>query len=154
MKLQFGTTQARIVLDQLKRWLPARAGAIDKLVGEARLGIEIELRVIKPAHSDEQRGLYWASLHAFGAWLGYSARETESLLHPLICVETWGQSGTRSFTLRGREYEWPVPAQTSSKDGDGRKRDRETYGALIDTLGRVAAEHGFVIDNRSAECGW
>jgi hypothetical protein len=152
VKLQFGSTQIAPLIAQFKRWLPARAKQLDKLLSDARLGIEIELRVIKPAHSNEQRGLYWSSLHDFGRWLGYSTRETESLLHAAICCEAFGQDGVMEQVICGRTYSWAVPRETSSKTTDGRKRDAETYGELIDTLARVASEHGFVIE-RSDQCG-
>lgn len=146
MKLQFGSTQIAPLIAQFKRWLPARSKQFEKLESDARLGIEVELRVIKPSHSDEQRGLYWRGLHAFGQWLGYSTRETESLLHAAICCEAYGQAGVREQVICGRTYTWAVPRETSSKTADGKKRDAETYALLIDTLTRVAGDHGFVIE--------
>jgi hypothetical protein len=145
VKLQFGTTQAAAVLEQFARWLPARAEQFQRIGKRARLGIEVTIAEIKPAHSRDQQGYYWLSLHQFGKWLGYTAHETETLLHPVICVETWGQSDTREITCRGRTYQWPTPKETSSKDSDGKKRDAETYSELIETLIRFAAEQGFVV---------
>jgi hypothetical protein len=154
VRLQFGTVQGQVVIDQLKRWLPGRAAAIQKIADDARLGVEIELRSIKPAHSDSQRGLYWSALHEFGAWCGYSKREVENQLHDIICTEAFGQAGIRQFEIGGRVIEWPVPAERSSKDMTGRRREREQYGHLIDTLIRVAGEHGFAIsDRRERRCG-
>jgi hypothetical protein len=149
MKLQFGTTQAAAVLEQFERWLPARADALRKIGKKARLGVEVQIAEIKPAHSDSARGLYWASLHQFAQWLGYSTREAEAMLHPLICAEAFGQDGEREITWKGKRYSWPVPRETSSKDSEGRKRDAETYGVLIETLLRFAAEQGYVIQERA-----
>lgn len=145
MKVQFGTALSKVVLAQVAKWLPARALDLERIAKKASLGIEMTIVEIKPAHTDSMRAYYWTSLHAFGTWLGYSARETEAMLHPLMCAECFGQEGAREIRWKGRAWCWPVPKETSSKDADGRKRDRETYSALIETLIRFAAEQGYVV---------
>lgn len=145
MRLQFGTKQAPAILDQLARWLPARAGQLERMAEKCRLGIELTVEPIKPAHSNEMRAYYWMSLHAFGSWLGYSTRETEAMLHQVMCAECFGQDGEREITWRGKAYCWPVPRETSSKDAEGRKRDAETYSMLIETLIRFAGEQGYLV---------
>jgi len=55
-----------------------------------------------------------------------------------------------SIRCRGQEYQWPVPAETSSKDAEGKVRDAETYSILIDTLLRLGAEYGVMLEVKSA----
>ena len=146
MRLQIGTRNLPDVIQQLARWFPARAAQLAKLEAKCVLGLEVTLAPMKRRHSNEQRGAYWASLHESARHLGYTAREAESLLHPVICAEAFGQAASRQIVCRGQTYNWPVPAETSSKDADGRVRDVETYSALIETLIRFAAEYGYVIE--------
>lgn len=146
MKVQLGNVQARAVIEQFARWLPGRADQIRKLGEKCQIGLQIELSPMKRAHSQSQRGAYWASLHEFGRALGYSAHETESLLHPVICTQAFGSAGHKEITCRGQTYSWPVPAETSSKTAEGQVRDVETYGILMEALQQFAAEYGHVIN--------
>ncbi len=146
MKLQLGNKQAAAVLEQFARWLPGRAEQIAKLGAKCQIGLQVELLPMKRKHTDSQRGAYWASLHEFGRELGYSTHETETLLHAVICTEAFGSGGHREITCKGKTYSWPIPAETSSKTADGRARDIETYGALMEALQRFAAEYGHVIN--------
>lgn len=150
MKLLAGNPQARAVLDQLIDWFPGRRGEIEKVAEKAALGVQLDVSPMRRRHSKSQRGAYWATLHELGRELGYSARETEDLLHPVICSETWGVREHRMIRCRGEHYSWPIPAETSSKDADGKVRDVETYNQLIDTLLRFAAEYGVVLEIKSA----
>ena len=145
MKLMVGTRYLDDVLHQLARWFPARAKELDAMREKCVLGLQIDLAPLKRRHSDSQRGAYWAALHEFGKHVGYSARETETLLHEAILAECYGTAGAKEIMVRGKAYHWPVPAERSSKDADGRARDVDTYSALIETLLRVAAEYGYVI---------
>lgn len=149
MKLNAGTNLTVDILDAMCRWFPARRDDFNKLAEKARLGLQVEVTPIRQRHTTSQRGAYWACLNVLGRELGYSARETEDYLHPVICAETWGVKDHRTIQCRGEQYSWPVPAETSSKDADGKVRDALTYGALIDTLLRFGAEYGVVLEIRS-----
>lgn len=149
MKLLAGTRVLPDVIHQLARWFPARAADLDKLESQCALGLQLDLAPLKSKHSDSQRGAYWSALSEFGKHLGYSARETESLLHEVMLCECYGTSGAREIVTGGETYRWPTPAERSSKDAEGRVRDVQTYSDLIETLLRVAAEHGYIIDIRS-----
>lgn len=146
MKLLAGTAQSTLLLDQIGAVFPGRLDEIEQLRKRAALGVEITVAPMRRRHSDSQRGLYWSSLHQFGRHLGYSAPETESLLHPVICAQAFGVRDHKEIVCRGERYSWPVPTETSSKDADGRVRDVETYGHLIEALMQFAAEYGYVIE--------
>lgn len=105
---------------------------------------------MRQRHTDSQRGAYWATLHDLGRELGYSVAEAESLLHPVICAECWGVKDHRSIRCRGEQYEWPVPAETSSKDADGKVRDVDTYNELIETLLRLGSQYGVYLEIKRA----
>jgi hypothetical protein len=145
MKLQIGTRYLDDVFQQLARWFPARSAELAKIREACVLGVQIDVAPLKRKHTSEQQRAYWKFLHEVGRHLGYSARETETLLHDAMLVECFGSAGAKQMRVRGEVYSWPVPAERSSKDADGRARDVETYSALIETLLRVAAEHGYLI---------
>lgn len=146
MRLFIGTRYLDDVFQQLARWFPARSAELAKMRDACVLGLQIDVAPMKRKHTSEQQRAYWASLHEFGRFLGYSARETETLLHEAMLCECFGSAGVKEMRVRGQVHSWPVPAERSSKDADGRPRDVETYSALIETLLRVAAEHGFIIN--------
>lgn len=150
MKVYIGTAHTQPVLDQLSRWFPGRGEEIERLAKRAKLGLELVVTPMRQRHSDSQRGAYWAMLHELGRELGYSVAETESLLHPVICAEAFGMKGHRSIQCRGEQYKWPVPAETSSKDADGKVRDVETYNELIETLLRLGSQYGVYLEIKRA----
>lgn len=145
MKLLLGTRYLDDVFQQLVRWFPARSAELAKMREACVLGLQIDVAPLKRKHTSEQQRTYWKFLHEFGRFLGYSAREVETLLHDALLVECFGSAGVREMRVRGEVHHWPVPAERSSKDAAGRARDVETYSALIETLLRVAAEHGYLI---------
>lgn len=146
MRRNIGSAQVGPVVEFLARALPQDRDELERMAKRARIGLRLELSVLRPRHSDEQRRAYWASLHEFGRHLGYEADESEQFLHPVVCSAAFGVRDERRIVCQGREYTWPVPAETSSKDADGNVRDVETYSRLIDALIRFAAEHGFVVE--------
>lgn len=146
MKLNIGTRQLDDVFDQLVRWFPARMGDLEAIRGKCVLGLALDISPLRSRHTDPQRAAYWSALHRFGDALGYSAAESENLLHNVVLAEAFGTQGIREITTRGKQYAWPIPAERSSKDSEGRVRDRETYSALIETLLRLAAEYGVVLE--------
>lgn len=146
MKLMVGTRILPDVIQQLARWFPARAADLACVEEQSVLGLQMDLAPLKRRHSDSQRGAYWSGLHEFAAHLGYSKREAETLLHEVMLCETYGTKEAREIVASGQTYRWPVPAERSSKDADGRVRDVQTYSELIETLLRVAAEHGYIIN--------
>lgn len=146
MRMMAGTRIVTDVIQQLARWFPALSAELSDIESKAVLGLQIDVSPLKRRHSDSQRGAYWASLHEFAAHLGYSKREAETLLHEIILCETYGTKEAREIVAGGQAYRWPVPAERSSVDADGRPRDVETYSELIETLMRVAAEHGYVLN--------
>lgn len=116
------------------------AKALLELLGfddlESPLGVSIEARGIKPQQTDEQRGYYWLSLKSWGNHLGYSAKESEEILHRHICCVAFGVKETKR--IGGMIIE--IPEMRSSR------LNREEYSVLIETLIREAAEDGFVIE--------
>jgi hypothetical protein len=146
MKLAIGTRQMGAVIDQLARWFPARETQLRRLQEQCHIGLQIELAPMRRRSTDAQRGAYWAGLHELGRHLGYSARESETLLHEVILAECYGVSGSREIRAGGKVYQWPRPAERSSRKPDGGPRDVETYSELIETLLRFAAEYGCVIE--------
>jgi len=150
VKLHIGTAHVQTVLDQLAGWFPGRGEELAKVGEKAKLGLELDVKPMRQRHTQSQRGAYWACLHEFGRALGYTAAETESLLHPVICSEAFGVRDHKTVVCRGESYTWPVPSETSSKTADGRVRDVETYNILIDTLLRFAGEYGVYVEGRRA----
>ena len=134
------------VIDQLARWFPARETQLRKLQEQCYVGLQIELAPMRRKHSGEQRGAYWSAVHQLGRHLGYSARESETLLHDAILAECYGVAGAREITMGGKVYSWPRPAERSSRKPDGGPRDVQTYSELIETVLRLAAEYGCVIE--------
>jgi hypothetical protein len=146
MKFQLGTRHLDDVFAQLIRWMPSRRAELEVIRGKCVLGVSIDITPLRSRHTEPQRAAYWSALHRFGDALGYSAAESEMLLHNVVLAEAFGTRGTREIRTRGKQYAWPVPAERSSKDAEGRARDRETYSALIETLLRLAAEYGVVLE--------
>jgi hypothetical protein len=93
------------------------------------LGVDIKITKAKAAQTDSQRGLYWATLKEWGKTLGYSARESETLLHNAVLCEAYGVKETR--TLYGHVIE--IPRLRSSK------AKRDEYSTLLETLLRLSA---------------
>lgn len=144
--MKFNTLAVREVIDALMPLVPGLQEQFVRLGNRSKHGLTVELKPIRMKHSQQQQGYYWRSLHAFGRHLGYSAHESETLLHPAVCAAAFGLSDHREIHIQGRTYQWPVPRETSSKDADGNVRDMETYSTLIETLIRFAAEHGYVVE--------
>ena len=84
----------------------------------------------KAMHSDEQRGLYWATLHAYGDKCGYSRKESDLMLHNAVLCEAYGIKRYANY----RGMLWPVPRERSAK------QSTEKYSTLIDTLQRMIDE--------------
>lgn len=146
MKVSIGTRNLGDVFEQLIRWIPSRRAELEAIRGKCVLGVSIDIAPLRSRHTEPQRAAYWSALHRFGDALGYSAAESENLLHNVVLSEAFGTQGIREITTRGKQYAWPVPAERSSKDSEGRVRDRETYSQLIETLLRLAAEYGVVLE--------
>lgn len=133
------------VLGVFKKWYPGRVEELERIEKKASV-VVLEISAKKDRHTKEQQGGYWAALHEFGRFLGYSAHEAEEMLHPAVCTAAFGQRGTRFLRSGGVTYSWPVPRATSSKDEDGNPRDVETYSMLIDSLLRLASEYGCYLE--------
>ena len=146
MRLMVGTSQAPDLMGFLVSLMPGKRAELDALGAKAKLGLQLDVTAIRRRHTKPQQAAYWACLHELGRELGYSAAETENYLHPAVCSEAFGMSGHRSIRCRGQEYQWPVPAETSSKDSEGKVRDAETYSILIDTLLRFGSEYGVMLE--------
>ena len=99
------------------------------------LGVEIDLKWVTAKHTDEQRGYYWKYLKEWGAFLGYTARESEELLHNEVLCEAYG---VRDFVTINNAVHG-LPKERSSR------QDRENYSLLIDTMIMLAAQTNFVV---------
>jgi len=113
-----------IPAEQSRSWLENSIGLSDetrKLYGK-RLVVTIKAQ--SPAHTPEQQGLYWSTLHEWGRELGYSVKETETILHNMVLCEAYGVASYVEF----KGARWPVPKERSSG------QDVEHYSLLIQTL--------------------
>lgn len=97
--------------------------------------LEIKVEERRPRHTSEQEGLYRASLHAYGKELGYTARESDHLIHETLLCEAFGVD--KAYVSRGIVRERPLKRSASLSIED--------YSTLIDTLFRHAAENGVVL---------
>jgi len=99
------------------------------------LGFRFLFESVKAHQSDSQRHYYWMCLKLWGDSIGFSARESEEILHRAVLCEAFGVKETRM--VRGSTIE--IPNQRSSR------LSREDYSLLIETMIRMAAENGFVV---------
>jgi len=88
---------------------------------------------IKAKHTRSQQGKYWACLHEYGLWAGYSKGEVETHLHNAILCNAYGHGQPRMIL----GVMTAIPKQRSSS------ADIDEYSELIETLIRVAAEDGY-----------
>ena len=127
----------------IAKQLPHRATAttIVAIVPESLRGrpIEVHIKPLVLAHTSEQQGLYRSLLHEYGKELGYSAKESDLILHESILCETFGI--LKSLVFRGRISN--IPCKRSGK------LSIEDYSLLIETLMRLAAEDGIVLESKS-----
>lgn len=132
MKLRCGNGfEARRVLAMLASHWPRQHDEIMEMA-DAKLGLDVEVKPIKSKHTDPQRGYYWRSLHFWGGCLGYTAKESETLLHLAVCCEAFGVKETRRIGNSVVE----IPNHTSSK------LHRDDYSLLIDRMLQMAAVSG------------
>ncbi len=96
-------------------------------------GISVTIKPLTKAQTESQRGIYWASLHEFGEYLGYTKRESETFLHNAVLCYAYGVKETKR--IGGSVVE--IPNQRSSK------ANRDEYSELIQALSVVAAGAGF-----------
>ena len=133
MKLTIGPDIAVGVLVDLAKRFPTRLPEWQTLADKP---ITIEVKVFKPRHTSEQQGKYWASLKEWGKQLGYSAKESEEILHEAVLCETYGTEKTVQYRGRIRQ----IPKKRSHD------RDIEEYSELIETMMRMASEDGVYIE--------
>lgn len=91
------------------------------------------LKPRKRKHTRSQQGKYWACLHEFGEWLGYSKGETETILHNAILCNAFGSEPPKMV----------FGVLTSLPNRRSSTADRDEYSVLIETLNGVAADHGY-----------
>lgn len=99
------------------------------------LGARVEIKPVKRAQTDSQRGFYWSALHEFGEHLGYSKGETEKWLHNEILNQAYGTKELKQFG--GSMI--AIPNLRSSK------AKRDEYSELIRVLIQFAADNGYHI---------
>ena len=138
MKLKVANDKSMVaVFLNLRQWYPWFEKELLKLEADcAKHGLEIEVRAIRPKHTQEQQGYYWQALHFWGREIGYSAKESEVYLHSSVCCEAFGVE--RKLKIRGSVIE--IPKRSSSK------LTRADYSLLIDTMIRMASQYGVTIE--------
>lgn len=96
---------------------------------------QIDFSEPKPLHSDAQRGYYWASLHEFGKFLGFNAKDSEEILHRELKCRYFGVE--REISMGGQILQVPK--------GSSKRLSKKEYSELMDELIILAGEHGFTI---------
>lgn len=134
MKLKVPAVHTNVILSALLKIKPDLN--LDSLERLANHPLIVEISRVRGLHTEAQRKHYWALLHELGLSLGYTARESEIVLHNHMLCEAFGTD----HTLKFRNVSWPVPRVRS------RDLDTAQYSQLIDVLERVAAENGVGID--------
>ena len=118
--------------DQLREWIHKCFPLSSPPAGRIDMTVEHH----KDRHSTEQERYYWKMLKEYwGHEIGYSARESEDVLHRAVLCEAFGTKGTRQIG----DTIVSVPDRTSSR------LSKEDYALLIDTMQRMAGQMGIYI---------
>lgn len=127
MKLRLGNRMAAPVLDQMARWLPARAEQFRRMADKAQLGLEISVEPIKPRRTTDQNARYWLIVSALADYVGMTKGE----MHEEVLASVYGYD-----TVEFRGSVRKRPKQRSSKQA------RDDFSKLIETADQWAAELG------------
>lgn len=101
--------------------------------------IVITVNEFEPGHTSEQQGYYWMGLNAWGAHLGFTAHESELILHNSVLCSAYGTKRTIKRAGSDGSIVVDVPNERSSS------QSIKAYSLLIEHLLRMAAEDGYVI---------
>lgn len=105
MKIRLGTRMVPPVIEQMCRWLPARADQFRRVAAKAALGLEISVEPIKPRRTLPANARYWAIVGALADYVGMTKAEMhiEALAdyHGYDLVEFRGSTHKRP---RGRSH--------------------------------------------------
>jgi len=127
VKLRLGSAIAQTVVDQFCKWSPRDAARLREI--EAPLGLEVEVKAIKPKRTVDQNARYWVIVTALADYVGMSKNEMHneclSEMHGFDLVEFRGSAHKRP---RGRSH----------------NLTREDFGTLMMIAERWAAELGVV----------
>jgi len=147
MKLTFGTSDTRNVLEFLAAMKPKEKDALIEVWKEAHMGTTVEVHPIKPAYTREEE----AGLHLLLAkWLKMDPGITIGLEHlkEMVCRAMWGS--IRQVGPGGQETYIAARRTTRKWDSDRReyvrsKLTRQEYAELIDFVYGMAAQDGVVL---------
>jgi hypothetical protein len=135
VKTRIGSQASAVWLDQFARWMPSKADLFRRIAAKSPLGIEIEIKPVKPLRTLEQNSIYWKIIAALAAYVGMTKAEMHdevlSELHGFDLVEFRGSIKKRP---RGRSS----------------NLSREDFSPLIEIAMRWCAEMGVVWESEAA----